>query len=328
MPERDAAARPWRAVGAALALLLWIASIGGARGLHAAPPDTGVGFERSPLRVEHRDGSERDTTLYLWYPSTAPSEHAGSGNPVAPGAHPLLIFSHGFLVGGDQSTFLTEALARAGYVVAALDHSDASGSPELAIPPFLDPQAWDERTQRDRAQDLRFLVDALLARAERAGDLLHGHIDPQAIGGIGHSLGGYTLLGIAGAWPSWRDERLRAFVLLSPYAAPYLRRERLDVKSAVMLQGGTLDFPITQDLPQLYERLRAPRVLLVLRGENHLAWTDLGCLGRTAPDCAAGGNPARIVAYSRAFFDRHLRGLPAPTLDAGDPALASYVRDP
>jgi predicted dienelactone hydrolase len=300
----------------------------------AEAPVSGVGFEKQSVKVVHRDGAARRTALYLWYPSTAPAGRYDYGGqiglatpdaPVAPGAHPLLLFSHGYLGGGDQSIFLCEALARAGYVVAALDHVDAvSSGQRVAIPPFLDPAGWNDASHRDRAEDLRFLLDHLLERAGREADRLHGHIQREAIGGVGHSLGGYTLLGLVGGWPSWREKRLRAVALLSPYAAPFLAREALEVDVPVMLQGGTFDIGITPGLPRLYERLRPPKYLLVLAAENHFGWTNFACLGRTTLDCAARGNPAQIARFTLAFLDRHLRGRAAPILDAGERALDSY----
>jgi dienelactone hydrolase len=294
----------------------------------------GVGFESGPLRVVHRDGAARRTTLYLWYPSAAPdSRHDYGGQiglasrdaPVAPGAHPLLLFSHGYLGGGDQSIFLCETLARGGYVVAALDHVDAVRSGErVPIPPFLDPAGWNDSSHRDRAEDVRFLLDHLLERAGRETDRLFGHVQREAVGGVGHSLGGYTLLGMAGGWPSWRERRLRASALLSPYAAPYLAHGELALEIPVMLQGGTFDVGITPGLPRLYEGLRPPKYLLVLAAENHFGWTNFACLGRTTLDCTANGNPAQIARFTLAFFDRYLRGRAAPLLDSGDPALASY----
>jgi predicted dienelactone hydrolase len=282
-----------------------------------------MGFERTAFRVRERDGAERETTLYLWYPSPRPY------GPVADGAHPLVLFSHGYLGAGDQSLFLTEALARGGYVVAALDHRDAiRGAGPRVLPNVLSPEAWSERDFRDRADDLRALLDRLLERGRTRGDRLAGRIDAGAIGAVGHSLGGYTLLGIAGAWPAWRDARVRAVALLSPYAAPFLARQKLALGIPVLLQGGTLDVGISPLLPALYERLAAPRYLLMLRDETHLGWTDHVCAERSARECASSGNPLRIVEYTRAFLDRHLRRRPAPRLDARDPGLASWRSDP
>ena len=297
-----------------------------------SPPSAGVGFERSSIEVRHPDGTRR-AQLFVWYPSPtppAPIDYGGqlgwavANAPVTRGAHPFVVFSHGYLGAADQSLFLTESLARSGYVVAALDHADASrGNTNRTPPEFANPEAWDEAKFRDRADDVRAVVDTMLARSRRPADRFTGAVDASRIAGVGHSLGGYTLLAVSGARPSWRDDRLRAFVLLSPYVAPFAGKRTLDASGPVMLQGGTLDLAITPGLPAIYAKLGAPKYYAVLRGENHFGWTNLACLGRTTTECAARGNPHEIVALTRAFLDRHARGLPAKRLNKkGD--LATY----
>src|SRR5262249_22246189 len=133
---------------------------------------------------------------------------AAEGATIAPGPHPLLIFSHGFLGGSDQSIFLTESCARAGYIVAAMNHADALSHPRqhpLEPPQFEHPRRWDEAKYRDRREDVAALLDRLLAWNRTPGSAWEGRIAEDAIGGVGHSLGGYTLLGMAGGWPSWRE---------------------------------------------------------------------------------------------------------------------------
>lgn len=287
----------------------------------AAAAHADAGFERSELRL-----SGRRTSLFLWYPSSATAreyDYGGQRGFVAangaalPGAHPLLLFSHGYLGAGDQSIFLTEALARAGYVVAALDHADASRAQSRREPPqFADAASWDDEKFRDRASDLRALLDHVLERSRDSRDRLHGRVDAARVGAIGHSLGGYALLGVAGARPAWRDERIRAFALLSPFVAPFAKRTALGVSAPVMLQGGTLDVFITPTLAKTYRQLAAPKYFATLHAENHFGWTNLACLGRTTLACAEAGNPREIVALTTAFFDRHLRGERAPRLNA------------
>ena len=47
-------------------------------------------------------------------------------------------------------------------------------------------------------------------------------VDVNRTVGIGYSLGGYTMMAMASAWPSWKDTRIKAALLFSPYAAPLL----------------------------------------------------------------------------------------------------------
>ncbi len=227
-----------------------------------------------------------------------------------PGPWPIVIFSHGFHGCGTQSRFLTAALAEAGYAVFAPEHRDAACANLLAWlqrpeASFLEPQDWSSTSYADRARDIEALLDALSRDPRFAGS----RFDHRHVGLVGHSLGGYTVLGLGGAWPPWKDPRIKAVLALSPYAAPFIQHGTLGGLSApVMYQGGTLDFGITPELGKAkgaYQGTPRPKYYVEFEGAGHLAWTDLD----------AAFQPA-IVAYSRAFVDRYLKGKPFP------PALA------
>lgn len=304
-----------------------------------AQPVKAVGFRRAELQY----GSRREARvrrLLLWYPAAGEDARfdydgqigrAAPGAAAAPGRHPLLVFSHGYLGAADQSIFITENLARMGYIVAAVDHADAQGRAGIGgVTAFARPQDWIDETYLDRRDDLSALIDHVAAGHTDPGSFLHGHVEPSAIGAVGHSLGGYAVLGLAGARRAWRDTRVRAVLGFSPYVAPYLHSAAegaIDVPA--MLQGGTFDIGITPDLPAFRARLRGARYLLVLRAENHLGWTNLASLGRDTVDTVAQGNPRWIVGYAAAFFDRHLRGLDRTrVLERPNAALESFLYEP
>jgi predicted dienelactone hydrolase len=277
------------------------------------PPPAGAGFRKIDLSYHGGDGGERKRNYFLWYPTaTEPSRHDyhnGQIGSVAIDAEvvedrqPLILYSHGSLGAGDHTVFLMEALARKGYIVAAINHSNAS------IPNYVDPNSWDDTTHHDRKEDLTALLDHLLAENKRDGSFLHNRIDEEAIGAAGHSLGGYTVLGVVGAWDSWRDKRVRAVLLLSPFATPFIAKDTLKgVSTPVMLQGGTLDWANTPVLSKVYEKVPSPKYFLVLKNVTHLGWTNLISLSKTTTDIVKDGNPQLMTDYSIAFFDRHLRG--------------------
>src|SRR5262249_54316904 len=205
----------------------------------------------------------------------------------------------------DQVIFLTEGWARAGYVVAAVDHADAGfrlGQKQVAMPNFVDAKSWDDRKFRDRRDDLVALLDRVLEMDRDRDSFLHGHVDREAIGSAGHSLGGYTVLGTVGGWPAWKEPRVRAALLLSPYTLPYSQGDNLrTVRTPVMLQGGTFDWGITPFLNDAYKPLAGPKYYLVLRNENHFGWTNLASLGKTTKECVGQGNPRLMNDYSLAF---------------------------
>jgi alpha-beta hydrolase superfamily lysophospholipase len=283
------------------------------------------------------DGSARQRQVSLWYPATGkdqPFNYSGQKGfavpdaPVAPGRHALVLFSHGFLGYAEQSLFLTESLARDGFIVAAINHADAT-TPQRKQPVawsnFVEARKWNASNFRDRRDDMVALLDHLLKLDQDEEAFLHQHIDRKAIGAAGHSLGGYTVMGLIGGWRSWRDGRIGAALLLSPYTLPYQNGANLPtLQMPVMLQGATLDWGITPFLKDVYNRLPGPAFYLALRNETHFAWTVLASLGKTTTDCVKQGNPKLITDYSLAFFRHHLRKTPEPLLQTKARGLDSY----
>ncbi len=228
----------------------------------------------------------------------------------APAAgYPVIVFSHGFTGCNMQSVFLMEALANAGYLVVAPNHADAScGSARHAgsggwrpEEPFQKAAEWSDATYKDRRADIEAVLDAVLSAKSFQGV----PVDAGRVGIAGHSLGGYTVLGVAGAWPSWKDPRVKAVLALSPYNTPFVAKGDLGEMSApVMFQGGTLDVGITPTVRHAggaYDRSCTPKYYVEFQGAGHLAWTDL--------------NPrfhAIINRYSLAFFDRYLKDGAGP----------------
>lgn len=106
--------------------------------------------------------------------------------PLAGSGLPLMLISHGNGGGIAGHADLALALAAAGYVVAAPMHpgdnfSDQSGAGS--------PQAFSQR-----AHDMRRTIDHMLGRWQGGG-----RIDAGRIGAFGFSMGGTTVLTLAGA---------------------------------------------------------------------------------------------------------------------------------
>jgi dienelactone hydrolase len=240
----------------------------------------------------------------------------------AQGAAPVLFFSHGFGSCATSSRFLKSALAEHGYWVVAPTHHDARCGARREAPPvapFSAPEEWTDATYADRGDDIRAVQQALEVSPEFAR-----RVDFSRIGYVGHSLGGYTVVGLAGGWRKWSapsGRGLRAVLAMSPYIEPFVAHGTLaGVTVPIMFQGGTADVGVTPHVTRpggAYEAAPRPKYLVVFVGASHAAWGD-----------RRSESHEQIVAYSLAFLDRYVRGLPAmPLLTTPMPGVASLRFD-
>lgn len=143
---------------------------------------------------------------HLRYVTLAASE----GVPVQATSEPLpvLVFSHGMVGLRLQNSSTFQDLASWGYVVVALDHTDAAAVTvfpdgearfynleRLGIPSNVEPRKAliNDRVFPVWVTDQRFVYD-MLERWEKNDPLLAGKIDLTRIGSFGHSFGGATAL--------------------------------------------------------------------------------------------------------------------------------------
>jgi len=176
-------------------LLLALAAL---LGLLAAAPVAAqsVGYQHLSMP----DPAGAPVEVGVWYPTdAAPAAHrlqlfdqvVAEDAPASGHGLPLIVISHG-TGGGFAGHYDTAiALARAGYVVAALTHTGDNfrdQSQAVNIP--------------NRPRQLKLLIDWMLT-----GWAQHGVIDPQRIGAFGFSAGGFTVLAAAGGEPDFAKVR-------------------------------------------------------------------------------------------------------------------------
>jgi predicted dienelactone hydrolase len=158
-----------------------------------------------PERTEWGGEDPRPLVTTLWYPTDAAQDSfevtignpedplfiAGEaqGNPALSRAseeYPLVLLSHGTGGAGIHLMWLATTLAEHGYIVAAVNHHGNTSAGENYKPEGF--MLWWERTR-----DLSAVLDQLLEDPEI------GHrIDPRRVGAAGFSLGGYTVISLAG----------------------------------------------------------------------------------------------------------------------------------
>jgi predicted dienelactone hydrolase len=156
-------------------------------------PTSAVEAQSNQAGFEHQttpDGTE----IGVWYPASGAPSHQRIGlnsqdvvlgARVPDGPHPLIVFSHG--TGGDFAGHADTAvaLARAGFVVAALTHPGDN---------------WRDNSRATRIEERPSALSATISYMLEAWPG-HTAIDPDRIGAFGFSSGGFTVLAAAGGRP-------------------------------------------------------------------------------------------------------------------------------
>ncbi|MBY0360943.1 MAG: dienelactone hydrolase [Phreatobacter sp.] len=202
-----------------------------------------VGFHTGQAVDAHRphwsgDGP-RPLRWSAWYPAVDSAIESPFGVPpgaplfwmgsVAPGAglspvvprYPVVLLSHG--TGGTAASlgWLACQLAAHGYVVIGVDHHGNTASDAYRPEAFL---CW-----WDRPRDLTAILDIMAA-----DPCFAGRLDLDSVAAVGFSIGGYTVLSLAGAitdmrlFNDWAAERPalggpREFPDIADHVAPLLR---------------------------------------------------------------------------------------------------------
>lgn len=297
-------------------------------------------------RIEDFRLDDRTLTVAVWYPAAAGETNYsyGSGRvrgsvaentEPAAGPFPFVVYSHGYGGGGIGSAFLCEQLAREGFLVAAPDHADdhqavrIRGGENVDMAEYLrDAEAlsqtgedFDREAYAYRSLDVRAVIDGMLG-----SHLWGGRIDRGRIGVMGHSLGGYTCLAVAGGVEGERDERVKVALLFSPGVFMFTADDLAPVAMPVMLQYGEGEGrrrpEKREDSHRAYGALRPPKYLIELAGASHFAWGN-GMGRMRVPE----EQHELITRYSLAFLRRHLLGdESAATVLAETPAGFSLYR--
>lgn len=176
----------------------------------------------------HLEEGDHGVPVTVWYPAAAPEKtrlegiynlSAAMDAPPVGRGRGIILFSHGS--GGSDINHhdWAETLARAGFVVAAPRHIGDSHDA------FQGPGSEEQLLERPR--QLRAALDAVVKHP-----VLGPVVDPERVGALGFSAGGYTVLALLGAradFSRWNRycERHPGSVVICPAGA-----KGIDVPSA------------------------------------------------------------------------------------------------
>ncbi|MDQ4096413.1 MAG: S9 family peptidase [Actinomycetota bacterium] len=230
-------------------------------------------------------------TLIL-YPATGavgaePVE--GAAPATAGGPFPLIVFAHGSGGGITNSLGLLRTWAAAGYVVAAPTFPFAANPADISADDYPNQPA-----------DMSFVASEIISLSQSGGGLLRGLVDPERLGAAGHSLGGFTTLGLVGH-ACCEDARFKAAVVLAGRQEQFPNGDfDHSARTPILFVHGDVDERVRYaDGRVAYMHAPAPKFLLTILDGDH------GAPYQGPPERA----DVRVVRASTLdFFDLYLRG--------------------
>ncbi|MEH2371530.1 alpha/beta hydrolase [Nostoc sp.] len=294
----------------------------------------------------------------IYVPATQNSQLT-THNSLSP-PFPLIVISHG--VASDRSTFvyLAQHLASYGFAVAVLEHPGSNAQrfqqyfAGLAGPP-------DAAEFINRPLDIKYLLDEL-ERLEKSDPTLQGKLNFEQVGAIGQSLGGYTVLTLAGAKINFnqlrqdcnpdnlsfnlslalqcqaielppknyelKDDRIKAIIAINPIDSSILGEGGISqIKIPVMLVAGSQDIfapPVSEQI-RPFTWLSDPNKYLALI-ENA---THFSAIGESTSQNDVLPVPPALLGPNRAPVYSYLNALSVAFLEThllNRPEYRSYLQ--
>lgn len=254
---------------------------------------------------------ERVLTGWVRYPTTPPDEQRAASAPApeclstvfncinthldapaAAGRFPLIVLSHGSGGNATSQAWLAQALVQQGAIVVAVNHPGSTTGDSI---PARSARLWQQ------TQDISALITAVSQDPR-----WRQHINPNAIGVIGHSKGGYSAIAAIGgritregfahgcrqapATPSCQFYTA-AGVDLSALPAQQMDADYTDprIRFAIALDPGMVHYLS----PSSLRRLSAP--LLVIVPQHYMEGNTVGNLGGAKLAADSGKYPIRTL---------------------------------
>ena len=296
------------------------------------------GFSSEKITLNLRDRSrekqsgsisERKFDVDLYLPQSRQNKTDSFPSPF-----PVIVISHGLAEDRNTFAYLAKHLVSYGFAVAVIEHPETNSKDfQQFLSGFASPpQATD---LINRPLDIKYLLDELQRRNDSDVNL-KGKLNLQQVGVIGHSLGGYTALGLAGATINFqqvrkdcspnrslnlsvflqcgalevkpaiypiKDERVKAILAFNPLGSTIFGSKGISqIKIPTMLLAGSQDI-FTPAVPeQIFPFTRLPNpdkyLALIENGTHFTVATDPPPSQRVIPVPNGLLGPERTTAYS------------------------------
>ncbi len=253
---------------------------------------------------------------------------------------PVLFFSPGFFMAAQLYSSLIEEMASHGYVVVAINHTDAcwpvmfpDGSSPVILPELANIFSNKERscmqtfdmTQETWIKDVEFVLSWLRNQP------LTKSLDLSRMGIFGHSFGGSTAIEAARQYETFRavvnlDGLLFGPNWDKPFETPslFVVAEKLLTHEEALNAGLTIeqfDSLLARHSKKVFDQLKDNSFYVTVKNADHATFVDSKLI--KSPLLKNVHNPLRGIEITRAllvdFFDHYLRNKKATVLKKQNP---------
>jgi dienelactone hydrolase len=201
--------------------------------------------------------------------------------PVSNGAHPVVVFTHGYTGTFTDYTFIFEDLASRGYVVASVDHTYEATAVQFPDGRFvhsgfgshlgkalLEDEPSLSFALSVRLDDLKFVVNELHRLNRSTHGPFGGKLDTAKIAVAGHSMGG-----LAASLAVQRELRFRAGVMIDVHDGYVPNQVVGSTRTPVFIVASGRE-QWTENECKLWNNLHGLRFAVNFEGAEHLTTSD------------------------------------------------------
>jgi predicted dienelactone hydrolase len=197
---------------------------------------------------------------------------------IAPGRHPLVLWSHGRTATRTTYALLCEALAGRGFIVIAPEHAGDS-----LVDWMIGAAVDDPTNEANRVADAHFVLDTVVDAGGSLGTIA-AHVDHDRIAAAGHSYGGFTALSVASGTNA--HPRVRAVAGLQAFTRSMPKQVFASIGVPTLLAVAARDAttPPATDADRAWAKLAAvPAWRFDVARAGHQACSDVGLYLELAP---------------------------------------------